>query len=171
MRDEFIKAYDTYANAIFRHCYFRLFDRELANDLVQETFIHTWRYIIAGKEIKNIRAFLYRVANNLVIDYSRKKKTVSLDRLQEKGYDPSLDVRDKIGWVIDAKSIVQNLVQLEEKYRDVILMRYIDELSPKEIAEILQESENAISVRIHRGVQKLKEVIGQHQEYGLSKAL
>ena len=48
---------------------------------------------------------------------------------------------------------------LDEKYRDVVLMRYVDELSPKEISEVVGESENNVSVRIHRGLKQLKEIL------------
>lgn len=158
-QEEFLKAYEQSADAIFRHCYFRVFQSELAQDLMQETFIRTWEYIAKGKEVKNIRAFLYTVANNLIIDESRKKKTLSLDALQEKGFDPRLDTREQLLNQIDAKHIVQIVSKLDPTYQEVIMMRYIDELSPKEIAEILHESENTISVRIHRGLQKLRKIL------------
>ena len=63
---EFLDAYKQYADSIYRHCYFRVYNKELAEDLTQETFIKTWKYIAQGKEIKNIKAFLYRVAVNLI---------------------------------------------------------------------------------------------------------
>ena len=76
-------------DAIFRHCYFRVFDRERARDLVQETFLKTWEYLTRGHDIENIRAFLYRVATNLIIDDSRRKKEISLEQLSESGFDPA----------------------------------------------------------------------------------
>ena len=87
---EFLQAFEKYADDIYRHCYFRVYDKELAEDLVQETFIKTWKYIISGEEIKNIRAFLYKVAVNLIIDNSRKKKAVLLDDLGLKERDGHL---------------------------------------------------------------------------------
>ena len=71
---EFLSAYEKYANDIYRHCYFRVYNKELAEDLTQETFIKTWKYIVAGQEIKNTKSFLYKVAVNLIIDHSRKRK-------------------------------------------------------------------------------------------------
>ena len=82
---EFVEWYNTYSDAIFRHCYFRLKgDRETAKEFVQETFIRTWKYR-KTHEIHNIRAFLYRVATNLIINESRRAKrpTVSLDYLRD----------------------------------------------------------------------------------------
>ncbi|MDO8600761.1 MAG: RNA polymerase sigma factor [bacterium] len=155
--DTFIKAYDDFSDAIFRHCYFRVGNRELARDLMQETFTRTWTHISAEKPLQNIRAFLYRVATNLIIDESRKKKTSSLDGLREQGFDPGEDTREKLTASVDAKIVLRVLETLSPEYRAVVTMRYVDDFSPKEIAEVLGESENAVSVRLHRAIQKLRE--------------
>src|SRR3989344_6415935 len=81
---QFLEAYDKYADAIFRYCYYRVFDRDKANDYVQEAYCRTWKYLMQGNQIENIRAFLYRTANNIIIDESRKKKSFSLDQIMEK---------------------------------------------------------------------------------------
>lgn len=156
---DFIGAYDAYSEAIFRHCYFRIFDRERAKELMQETFTRTWEYLAQDKEVKNLRAFLYKVANNLIIDNSRKKKEFSLDELREKGFEPGIEEEAKIQNSIDSQVVLVALKKLDRKYRDVIAMRYIDEFSPKEIAALLGEKENVISVRIHRGLKLLRKFI------------
>ncbi|OGN12340.1 MAG: hypothetical protein A3B91_02215 [Candidatus Yanofskybacteria bacterium RIFCSPHIGHO2_02_FULL_41_29] len=157
--EQFTKAYDDLSDAIFRHCWFRIGDRERAKDLMQDTFIKSWQYIKEGTEVNNLKAFLYRVANNLIIDEYRKKKEVSLDNLMAEGFEPGLDERSKNEAGIDAKLAMSVINKLDDKYRKPILMRYIDELSPREIASILGESENNISVKIHRGLKQLKELL------------
>lgn len=157
--EQFIESYNKFADAIFRHCYFRVSDRDLANDLVQETFIRTWNYIAKGNDIKNIRAFLYRVATNLIISEYRKRKPVSLDAMKEKGFDVRLDNREDMQVSVEVKEILQVLDKMRSKYREVITMRYIDELFPREIAEILNTTENVVSVRIHRGLKELKKIL------------
>jgi len=152
----FEKAYTDYSNAIFRHCYFRVFDRERGKDLMQETFMRTWTYLCDDKTVDNMRAFLYRIANNLIIDYIRKKKESSLDALQEKGFEPGYDAVAEMQRNVDESTIIANLGHLEKEYRDALVMRYIDGLTPAEIAEILGESANTISVRLHRGLKQLK---------------
>ncbi len=156
MRPDFLKAYDEFADAIFRHCYFRMSDRDKAKDITQETFLRAWEYLEKGNEIQAMRSFLYRVANNLIIDEMRKKKTLSLEKLQDEGFDPSFDGKEKTERLADAHQLLSVLNHLESPYRDVITMRYVNDMSPKEIAEILEESENAVSVRIHRGIAKLR---------------
>ena len=77
----FLKAFDEYGDALFRHAYFRVSDREKALDLVQDTFTKTWSWVRGGHEIETFRPFLYKVLNNLVIDEYRKRKESSLDEL------------------------------------------------------------------------------------------
>jgi RNA polymerase sigma-70 factor, ECF subfamily len=161
----FIEAYDTFADPIFRHCFFKVSSREIAKDLTQETFMKAWKYAREGKEeIENMRAFLYHIANNLIIDHYRKRKESSLDELMEGGYEPKEALsHEKLYDVLDANRAVELLQNLPEKYREVILMRYIEELSPGEIGEIIGESENVVSVRIHRALKKAQELFNHDQ--------
>lgn len=160
---QFLQAHKKYADDIYRHCYFRVYNKELAEDLTQETFIKTWKYIIVGQEIKNIKAFLYKVALNLVIDHSRKKKEIFSDNIEdikETGHSVRLsnmeaDILNKL----EVGEIVKLLDLLSESQRQVVAMRYIDELSPVEIAEILGESASAVSVRINQGMARLRKII------------
>jgi len=154
--EQFVQAYDQHADAIFRHCFFRVHDRERARDLMQETFTKTWKYMADGGAIENIRAFLYKVATRLVIDeWKKAKKESSLEDLQEKGFEPGAEDRffGQLEVDTEAKSMLQ---KIDPRYRDVIVMRYLEELSPKEIGLILGESENAVSVRIHRGLKQVR---------------
>lgn len=162
---QFTDAYDAYADAIFRYCYYRVFDRDKAKDYVQETFCRTWKYIAEGNEIENIRAFLYKTANNFIIDESRKKKAVSLDQIMEKGFSPSVDFREKNENYLTGKEIVVMIHSLDKKYREVITMRYIDELSPREIASMTGDTEDNVSVKIHRGLQKVRKLLADQENH------
>ena len=162
LEEKFINWYEQYADAIFRYCYFRVNNRELAKELVQETFIRVFEYF-KKHEIENIKPFLYKVALNLVIDYSRQKriKEISLEELYEKqGFEPvSSSSLEIIISSLEIKNILQSLNQLKEDDHQVIMMRYFDGLEPKEIAEILNENSNIISVRLNRAVKKLRELL------------
>ncbi len=159
LEKDFIKHYDQHSDAIFRHCYYRVYDRETALDLVQETFTKTWAYLAEGKEIKNIRAFLYRTATNLIIDRSRKAPIDSLQQLQDQGYEPPTDSKTGIEASIDLNILLTVIARLDVIYQEVIRLRYIDGLKPKEIAEITGETPNVISVRLHRGLAQLEQLL------------
>lgn len=163
IHDEFLAAYDAFADAIFRHCYMRVSDRDRAKDFMQETFTRAWQYIAEGGRVGNIRAFLYRVANNLIIDESRKKKATSLDALQEEGFEPAAAEDDgAVEMKMDTERILAFVERVASPYREALLMRYVDGFSVKEIADIVGETANTVSVRIHRGVKMLKHLVPFH---------
>ena len=159
----YLEAFDSYADALYRHCYFRVSDPERARDIVSDTFARTWDYLVKGKTIDEFRPFLYRTLNHLIIDEYRKKKTESLDSLlgerevPEGAFDELVEGgREEMEIAIDAKRIPALLEQMPIVYQEVVVMRFMDGLQPAEIADIMDESVNTISVRIHRGVAWLK---------------
>ncbi len=167
MQDEFLQAYETHADAIFRYCYFRVYNRERARELSQETFMKAWEYISrTGKKIENLRAFLYKIATNLVIDESRQKgkKTVSLDQLHDEGFDPGEDRTEDWKNGIDNQAVLHAIERLDDKYREVVWLRYMQDLSVKEIAHILEDNENNVSVKIHRGLTQLRNILPHEYE-------
>ena len=159
IQKSFLALYDESADAVFRHSYFRVHDRELAKDLTQEAFARMWEYLAAGKAVDNKKAFLFRILNNLIIDYYRKKKELSLDAMAESGFDPKGDGHESVEAFALGQEALRAVGGLDENFREVITLRYVNDLSIGEIAEITRESENAVSVRLHRAVKKLKDVL------------
>jgi len=161
-REETVRAfegyYDEYADAIFRHCLFRTSDRERARELTQETFMRTWEYVARGNEIHNARAFLYKVASNLVTnEVARRRKHISLEVLRETyGFDVPDPVDSIPGAAVDGGLLIAKLSELKESHRIVLTYRYVDNLSVSEIATLLGKSQNTVSVRIHRALKELK---------------
>ncbi len=162
-RDRIAQAFEEYSDALFRHCFFRISDRERAVELTQETFLKVWNYAEKGGKIDDIRAFLYRSLNNLIIDEYRKKKSVSLDALLEEEGISEGDFkelktagREVVENAFDAKQALILLDKIPEKYRTAVTLRFVEGLSPKEIANLMGETENVISVRIHRGLERLR---------------
>jgi RNA polymerase sigma-70 factor (ECF subfamily) len=159
---EFMRSYDEFSDALFRHCYFRVFERERAKDLVQEAFTRTWEYARKKKQIENPRAFLYRVLNNLIIDESRKNRPLSLNALNEEGFDPGEDTRERLTDHMEVQEMLRVLESMPDEQRRIIVMRHIDGFGPKEIAEALGLTENIVSVRLHRAVQQLRKLRNHH---------
>lgn len=155
---QFNAAYDAYADAIFRHIYFRISDRERALELTQEVFSGFWKQLQAGTHITNIQAFLYRSAHNAFVNELRDRKlTISLESLMQTGFDipsPAVDAEE----LAIQKEIVEKIKEIDDPYREALLLRYVDGLQVKEIAALTEESENTVSVRIKRGIEKLKAI-------------
>lgn len=168
LQQHFSDWFDRYAEPLYRHAYFRIHDRDRAADLMQETFTRAWSYASRGNEIREPRAFLYKTLNNLVVnEYERRRPTSSLETMDEEtGYEPASATDDeaRVSAQIDATIILEKLGGVNEEYRDVLVMRYIDELEVGEIAAILSESENNVSVRIHRALKKMRTILETNEQ-------
>ncbi len=169
LQHTFEQAFEAYSDELFRHASIRLSDRERALELTQEAFMKAWSYAQKGEDIKDIRPFLYRTLRNLIIDEYRKHKATSLEAIAEK-HDMdvemllSADESNTLEAAIDRHEAARVLVVLKdlpEPYREAVTLRYIDGLSPREIAETIGESENVVSVRVHRGLKKLRAMLEQ----------
>jgi len=159
----FIQLYNQLNNKIFRHLYFRVNDREKAKDLMQETFMKTWAYLQKRSDIDNLPAFLYKVATNLAIDESKKKKSISLEQIMEDGFSPSkgdeiIHLKNKL----DVNDLLNIINELSTLHKEIIILRYVDELTIPEMAKILDQSENYISVNIHRALQQLRKILNKN---------
>lgn len=154
----FLDCYESDADAVYRHAYWKTHDAELARDITQESYLRAWNALAEGRQIENLKAFIFRTATNLVIDHYRKKKPLSLDTLAEAGFDPGEDDPAVLG-TAEAREALAAVSSLEEPYRGTLLMRFATGLSIAEIAAVEEESENAISVRIHRGLEKLRGIL------------
>lgn len=159
LQEDFLAAYEEYNDAIFRFCLVKTRNRDTALDISQDTFTKTWEYLASGKTVGNIRAFLYQVARNLIIDLSRKKKSESLDTYFEDGLEFGEDNSDRLENQFDGKKALELLDTLKDTDKDVLIMRFIEDMSVPEIAEALNEKENTVSVRIHRALKKVEDKI------------
>lgn len=167
----FLKAFDEYSDALFRHAVYRISDRERAIEIVHDTFTKVWGYLREGHSIESYKPFLYKVMNNLIIDEYRRRKEVSLDALLEEegvgeGNFPELQGGgiEELTFQLDAQKASELLGELPLSYREVLTFRFVDGLGPKEISELIEESENVVSVRIHRGLKILKDKITAREE-------
>lgn len=161
--DRFLEAFDMYNDALFRHASLRVSNRERAVDIVHDTFTKAWSYLRSGYEIQSFRPFLYKILNNLIIDEYRKKKEVSLDNiLDAEGVDEGMfseltdETVDSLMAEVDGATAISLLHELPDQYREVLIFRFVDGLGPKEIGELLEVSENVVSVRLHRALQALR---------------
>ena len=168
MEQSFREAFERHADELFRHASFRLPDRDRALELTQECFLKVWQYVQRGENVREIRPFLFRTLRNLIIDEYRKAKSFSLDSMiedDEGGVIESMLPRDDTNTLeaamdrFDGARAVSAIQKLPDLYREVIAMRYVDDLSLREIAAFIEESENVVSVRLHRGLKKLRALL------------
>ncbi|MEI8361354.1 MAG: RNA polymerase sigma factor [bacterium] len=167
--EAFTETYDLYVDKLYRFVYFKVGEVEMAQDLTSEVFLRTWNYVCENKEVnvKTLPALLYRVARNVVIDHYRANKhNVSIDQVNEDG-ELKLDIEatgddpiDKLDIDLTMDKVQTALAQLKDEYREIIVMRYIDELTIEEIADILEKNKGNIRVLAYRALQALKAILG-----------
>lgn len=159
--DAFAQIYDSFVDHIYRYIFFKVSDQHIAEDLTSNTFLKCWEYIRdEKKEIENIKAFLYRIARNLVIDYYRTR-TETIELSAAVGLDDQkLPLPDELISINqDTNMLLKTLTKLPDDYNDLITLRYIEEYSIREIADILGKTENNVRVTLHRAIQALKNKI------------
>lgn len=159
--DAFGKLYDYYVDRIFRFIYFKVSSREEAEDLTSEVFLKTWEYINkTTSKIQNFNALIYRVARNAVIDHYRVKSRDlgETDEEQMKKIQDKRNIEEEVNLKITVAGVEKHLSRLKETYREVIVLRYIEELTVPEIAEIMGKNKANVRVLLHRGLQTLKDI-------------
>ena len=155
----FLEIYDENADSVFRLCYFKTSDREVAHDLVQDTFTKAWAYIADGKEVNNLRALIFTIARNLIKDY-KKKKSLSFSDLSEYEQEESLATTSTIEASAEVTELLGQLDQISESDRELLQLRFVEDLSVEEMATIYNERPNTISVRIHRALGRFRKRFG-----------
>lgn len=161
-KDSFLEVYDRYADDIFRFCVLKVSSREVALDLSQETFMRFWQQLRGGSIVENERALLYTIARNLVIDWYRKRKEQSLDVLTDAGFEFAGDDERTVTERAHIREVLDVVNGLDEPSREALTLRFVEGLSPKDIAALSGETANAVSVRINRALKKVQEHLHVH---------
>jgi RNA polymerase sigma-70 factor (ECF subfamily) len=168
--EAFAKVYDLYATAIYRFVAYKVSSTDIVEDITSETFLKAWQYLQSADKVDNIRALLYTVARNLVTDYYRKHardKSVTLDEalqsetevMVEASYDTTAHDVDV---ALDSAVVQKGLSTLHDSYREVLVLKYIDDLSTAEIGVILGKQPAAVRLLLHRALNALKRTLHHH---------
>ncbi|OGM94715.1 hypothetical protein A2524_02355 [Candidatus Wolfebacteria bacterium RIFOXYD12_FULL_48_21] len=156
--------YDKYHGQIYRFVYLKVSHREEAEDITHHVFLNAWQHI-AGYKHRGFpfSSLLYQIARNKVIDHYRtKKSTIDIEGLHEADiprHESSLE--DAVHFQFQVATVKEALKQLKQDYQDIIIMRYIEELSPSEVARILKKPETTVRVLQHRAIKQLKALLNK----------
>jgi RNA polymerase sigma-70 factor (ECF subfamily) len=162
--DAFAQVYDSYVTQIYRFIYFKVSSQHDAEDLTSEVFLKAWNYIVSKEEsVENLKALLYRIARNLVIDFYRSKAKREYVREEEVLFNIEDDRQQSFLDDIDNRAGVKDvelvLRKVKDEYREIIILRFIEELSISEIAKILNKSKGSVRVTLHRALKVIRELM------------
>lgn len=151
-------------NRLLRTCCLILKDREEAEDVVQETFIKVFKKIDTFKEKSGLYTWIYAIALNLSRDRMRMKQDMLELKDEWIGND---DVESQVEINIDRELLRKEIFEMNSLYREVLVLFYFEDLSIKEISNLLNEKEGTIKSKLSRGRNLLKESLlkgGQKNE-------
>lgn len=147
--------YDVFFERIRRFIYFKLPTREDVDEATNEVFLRGWEYATSSK-VDKVNAFFYRVARNVIADFYRERKqTESIDVAQE--IASSVDIEKEASDHEEQKELLKRLSKLKEEYREVLVMRYLNEMSIREISEAIEKNQANVRVILHRAKKALEE--------------
>jgi len=166
-QNAFSEIVELYKDKVYQICYRMLGNPTEAEDLAQEAFVRAYINITSYNMNRKFSTWLYRIATNLCIDRIRKKKpdfyldaeiagTEGLTMYSQVAADIQLP-EDEVENMELQETIQKEILKLPEKYRSVIVLKYIEELPLKEISEILDLPLGTVKTRIHRGREALRE--------------
>jgi RNA polymerase sigma-70 factor (ECF subfamily) len=150
--------YDYYQPKIYRFVLIKVGQREEAEDLTHQVFLNAWQNIRSYKHRGfPFSSWLYQIARNEVIDFYRTdKKETRLDYLDENYFVSPASAEFKFDHGLEFERVKLALKQMKPDYQDVIIMRFIEEVSIKEVALAIGKSEGAVKLMQHRALKELK---------------
>ena len=163
----FGQIYDFYLPKIYRFVFIKVSNRGEAEDLTQEIFLSAWQNI-KGFQFQgfSISSWLYRIAYNEVIDFYRtRKQHETIEALPEDILAELPKTDQNLDRALEIKKIKIVIQKLESDQQNVLIMKFVDELSNKEIAQVLDKSEGAIRVIQHRALKQLKSYLDEPKTY------
>lgn len=158
----YIELLDLYGNRLLKTCFLVLKDEKEAEDIVQETFIKLFSQIHLFKGKSSLYTWIYRIALNLCKDKMRSKKEFIL---YEDTVESNEGVEEIVLDEINNKILHKELEGLPHIYKEVIILFYFEDLSIKDISEILEEKEGTIKSRLSRGRVILRDAILKGGEF------
>ncbi len=162
------QVYDEYAPTLYRYVYRRTGHQETAQDIVSQTF---QRFLVSlkhgGGPTKHLSGWLYRVAHNLVVDFYRRQPAdppTPLDKVAAPAVPPRTETavvhEEKVARV---RAALQSLTPLQQQ---VIVLRFLEEKSLKEVAQIVERTVGAVKGLQHRGLQTLQHILQEEDHHG-----
>lgn len=157
-QEAFADLYHYFVDRIYRYVFYRV-KSEDSEDLVEMVFVKAWENIRQYKRAnRTFSAWIFRIAHNLVVDYYRASK----DRVEELDFQYA-DSKDEANPVklaelsLTHSSLKKAISKLKKQYQDVVVLKFINELSNKEIAYLLGKNEGTLRILQFRALRALKE--------------
>ncbi len=156
--DAYGQLYDMHADRVRRFLVFKVPRREDADELTSEVFLRAWEYMTSSS-VENAGALFFRIARNLVADFYRKNTPI--DQVSEETLEQVASkeiVEEDVALKLESDDLLEKLHSLKDEYREVLVLRYLNEMSVAEIAGIIDKTPNSVRVLLHRSKKALQDL-------------
>jgi len=158
-----------YQNRLYPYIFRLTNNREESADILQEVFLKAYKNLKGFNQKKKFSSWIYRIAHNESVNWLKKNtkfKKKSIDEDENKiDFADKTDLPSQFSLVREKEELIKKLDQLPIKYKEVLILRYLEEKSYEEIGEIIKKSQNAVGILITRAKKKLKELYNEEYEY------
>jgi len=152
--------YERYLDEVYRYVYYRVADQHTAEDLTEIAFVKAWEALPRLKSLpQNVRAWIYRIAHNTVIDHYRTRKTSFPLEQAENLADEVPQPETALQSLEEKQQLALAIKQLKPQFQQVLVCRFINGLSHAETARIMGLSKNHVRVIQYRALQKIREIL------------
>lgn len=158
-KDAFSLIYNEYFSPVFRYVYLRTGSKVLSEDISQEVFIKTYNSLSRFELKKNlILPYFFTIARNTIIDYKRRQKNreFSYEFMEIVG-DNSLNIQENLSKKEESQEVFRQIAGLPDDQREAIILKFINGLSNKEIADILDKKEDTVRQLQSRGLRTIRQ--------------
>lgn len=160
--EAFAQLYDVYVTPIYRYIFYKVNKKDV-EDLTEMLFLKAWENIRKYRKRKNksFKAWLFRIAHNLVVDHYRLTR-------EHNSLDPRLkdtkrhnDPIERAEGAINNDNLKFAIGKLKKNYQQIIILKFINELSNEEICKIMKRSEGSIRILQFRALKSLRQVMNE----------
>lgn len=162
-REAFGLLYDRYQPRIYRFVFLKLGRREDAEDVTHQVFMKAFQCVGEYADIGHpFGSWLYEIARNQIIDRFRAaREEVSLDEMADNVFPAPAEAAFALDGKFQIELVRKTLKSLRPEYQDVVIFRFVEELSLKETAAAMQKSVGAVKLLQHRAIQSLRSLIAE----------
>lgn len=159
--------YDKNIDDIYRFIFFKIGQKDDASDLSSLVFLKTWEHIQKNsiKDSSTLRALVYKIARNVIIDHYRNRRPDSLSIDDENNpidvVDDNINLEESMSIKTDSEKLMSKVMDLKNEYREILIMRFVNELSLDEIADVTGKKKINVRVILHRALKALKDMVEQ----------
>ncbi len=169
--EDFVAYYNDYKNKVFNYLMYRLnFDRNICEDLLMEIVLKAYEKFDQFNPKKgSFKSWIFRIAHNHLLNYWRDQKNiVSLDQFEENGLSLiNVQVESNASKYFNEESVKKTLQCLSKEHQEVISLRYLNDMSFKEIAFVMEKKEGAVRTHLSRALSQFKKIYNRLYEGGI----